>query len=64
VLGPVSEPHVWELLQVVNVFRLNALHGYWLCDLCLNAVVCSHKTISDSDGYMFSDEADSDSENV
>jgi len=68
VLGPVSKPHVLELLQVVNTFRLNALHEYWLCDLYLKAVVCLsvclYETISDSNGKMFPDETDNDSENV
>lgn len=63
-LRPVSKPHVLELLQAVNIFRLNALHEYWLCDLYLNAVFCLYKTISDSNGNMFPDETDNDSENV
>jgi hypothetical protein len=64
VLGLVSKPHVLELLQVVNIFSLNALHEYWLCDLYLKAMVCLRKTISDSNGNIFPDETDNDSENV
>lgn len=63
-LGPASKPHVLEILQIVNIFRLNALHEYWLCDLYLNTVVCLHKTKSDSNGNTFPDETDNDSENV
>lgn len=63
-LGPVSKAHVLELLQAVNIFRLNVLHEYWLCDLYPTAVVCLYETVSESNGNMFPDEIDNDSENV